>query len=248
MLLGIDCYGRYGPIDWARAQASGVRFSFLKCTEGNSHKDPRFEEYAEGCRNVGMPYGPYLYAYPLPDDPAHPGRSPEDQARRFYNDCGGATPLPPVLDIEWPPHFQRDKGTSKILDRWTQWKVDAPFIAAWTLRCLAEIERLFARVPIVYTYPDFWQSLGQAGRNTAFARYPLWIANYTHPRDFLPPDTSKPMVPAPWSDWAVWQFSADGSPMRVPGVPACPLDRNCVRDLDALLKLRPVDTVVYPAG
>jgi lysozyme len=236
MLLGIDAWSGYGAIDWARAQAAGVRFVILKCTEGNEGKDGRFDQYAEGCRNAGIPAAPYLFGFPLPPMAGRQGRAPEEQARRLYADCKGLGTqpgdLPPVLDMEWPPHFERDKSTSKILDRWTQWRVDAAFIAKWTLECLAELERLFNRPPILYTYPHFWQSLGEAGKDPAFARYPLWIANYTHGNAWMPPDTAKPIVPAPWSDWTIWQFSADGSPVRVPGVPACPLDRNVIREAD----------------
>jgi hypothetical protein len=34
--------------------------------------------------------------------------------------------------------------------------------------------------------------------------------------------------------------------VRVPGVPACPLDRNVVRDLDSLLVKRPAHETEYP--
>lgn len=251
MILGVDVYAGYGRIDWARANTAGVRFALLKCTQGNDGKDPRFDENARGCRDAGIAAGPYLFGYPLPTDPKHPGRGPEEQAGRLYVDAKGLGTqqgdLPPVLDIEWPPHFERDKGTSKISDRWTQWAVSADSIATWTLACLDHLERLFKRVPIVYTYPNFWASLGEAGKNPAFAKYPLWIANYTHPNEWLPPDGAKPIVPAPWTDWTLWQFSADGSGIRIPGIPACPLDRNTVRGgatLGALRLARPVDLIV----
>jgi lysozyme len=236
MLLGIDAWHGYGAIDWARANAAGVRFAVLKCTQGNDGKDPRFDQYAEGCRNAGIPAAPYLFAYPLPSVPGKESRSPENQARAFYGHAKGlgtqAGDLPPVIDLEWPPHFEREASTSKILDRWTQWAVTAEFICEWSLACLAEIERLFGRTPIIYTYPHWWQSLGEHGKDPAFAKYPLWIANYTHGKDWMPPDTAKPIVPAPWQDWTIWQFSADGSPVRIPGVPACPLDRNVIREAD----------------
>jgi lysozyme len=245
MILGVDVYAGYGRIDWVRAQAAGVRFAILKCVQGNDGKDSRFDENFEGCRNAGIPAAPYLFGYPLPSDPKHPGRGPEEQARALHAACRGLGSqdgdLPPVLDIEWPPHFEKDKGTSKILDRWTKWNVDGASIVAWSLACLAELERLFGRTPIVYTYPHFWASLGEAGKNPAFAKYPLWIANYTHLKDWMPPEGAKPIVPAPWTDWTLWQFSADGSGVRIPGIPACPLDRNVTRDLDALLQVpRPI--------
>lgn len=237
LLLGIDAWSGYGAIDWKRAQSAGVKFAFLKCTTGNDGIDGKYKANAQACRDIGLPYAPYLFGYPLREIAGKPGRSPEDQARRMYADCDGQADMPPVLDLEWPPHFEKEKGTSKILDRWTQWNVDAAFIADWGLRCLAELERLFGRVPILYTYPNFWQSLGQAGKDEAWSKYPLWIANYTHPNEWLPPDGAKPYVPEPWSKWGIWQFSADGSSMRVPGVGACPLDRDCMTQetLDELL-------------
>jgi lysozyme len=242
MILGVDVYSGYGRIDWVRARAAGVRFAILKCTQGNDGKDSRFDENAEGCRNAGVHAAPYLFGYPLPIEAKyHPGRHPAEQAQRLFQDCKGLGTqdgdLPPVLDIEWPPHFEKEKGTSKIINRWTQWNVTADYIAAWSLACLAELERLFKRTPIVYTYPHFWQSLGAAGKTAAFAKYPLWIANYTHLTDWMPPPDATPIVPAPWSDWTLWQFSADGSPISIPGIPACPLDRNVCRDLGTLLQL-----------
>ncbi len=246
LLLGIDVWSGYGAIDWARANTAGVRFAFIKCQQGNDGPDPKYKQYAQGCRDAGIPYAPYLFGYPLPE--GKPGRSPEDQARFLYAQCDGATDMPPVLDLEWPPHFEREAKTSKILDRWTQWAVDGNFIADWGLRCLEELERLFGKRPILYTYPNFWQSLGDAGKSLEWSMYPLWIANYTHSNDWLPKDTDKPLIPAPWKSWAVWQFSADGSPIRVPGVPACPLDRNCMTEatLDVLLgKCRPWDAPTF---
>lgn len=238
MIFGVDVWSGYGNIDWVKARDEGeVRFAIIKCTQGNDGVDPKFKANAKGCQDAGIPHAPYLFGYPLRDDPKKPGRSPEWQARKLYADCGGYADMPPVLDLEWPPHYERVKGTSQIIDRWAQWGIDGAFIAEWGLRCLAELERLFGRVPILYTYPDFWQSLGEAGRSLEWSKYPLWIANYTHSSEGLPREGSKPIVPAPWKEWSIWQYSADGSPVRVPGVPACPLDRNCMREetLDALL-------------
>lgn len=255
MILGVDVFSGYGKIDWPRASAAGVRFALPKHTQGNDGCDPRARENVEGCRNVGIAAAPYFFAYPLPSDPKHPGRGPKEQAGRFFADAKGLGTqpgdLPPALDLEWPPHFEREKGTSRILDRWTQWNTSASQIVAWALECLAEMERLWSRVPMIYTYPDFWHSLGEAGRDPAFAKYPLWIANYTHLAEWLPPQDARPIVPAPWTDWSVWQFSADGSRISIPGIGACPIDRNAIKDEDTFRRLkmdRPVDSIVAPAA
>lgn len=244
MLLGIDVWHGYGKIDWAKARDEGhVRFAFAKCTQGNDGKDPRFDEYVAGAKAAGIPVGAYLYGYALPNDPAHPGRSPEEQARKFFADCGGlgSRPgeLPPALDMEFPARWDRRKvdADGNLIDQWARFGVTAEFIARWTLACLQEMERLFGRVPILYTYPDFWARLGAFGKLPEFRRYPLWIASYIRESAKALPTTERPLAVAPWDAFTIWQFSADGSPVRVPGVPACPLDRNVIKDEDTLTRL-----------
>jgi GH25 family lysozyme M1 (1,4-beta-N-acetylmuramidase) len=250
MLLGVDVWHGYGKIDWARAKAAGVRFAIAKCTQGNDSKDPRFDEYVAGAKAAGVPIGAYLFAYPLPSGPGKPaGRSPEEQASRFFTESSGLGKangeLPPALDLEWPARWdQRYKDANgNLVDRWKHWEVDAESIARWGLACLAEMERLWGRLPLLYTYPDFWRNLGPWGKLPEWKRYPLWMATYAPVgrKQWLPAAHEKPIIPAPWDDWAVWQFSADGSPVAVPGIPAVPLDRNVVKDEATLERLVTVD-------
>jgi GH25 family lysozyme M1 (1,4-beta-N-acetylmuramidase) len=246
MILGVDVHNGYSRIDWGRVAQSGVKFAIVKATQGNDGCDPRAKENIAGCKAAGIYVGAYLFAYPLPESDAKPGRSPEDQARRLYNDVQGLGKLPgelpPALDLEWPPQHERDKGTSKIVNRWEEWGVTAASIVAWAERCVAEMERLWGRPPILYTYPHFAGSLGPHLKSSGLGRCPLWIANYTHPKAWTPPEDVRPIVPAPWDDYTFWQFSADGSPMRIPGIPACPIDRNVFRgDLDGLRRMANID-------
>lgn len=246
MILGVDCWHGYGVIAWHRAAKAGVRFAIAKCTEGNEGKDPAYDRNVAGCKEAGILVGAYHFAFPLPSGPGKPaGRSPKEQAERFFTGSNGlgAQPgeLPPVLDLEWPPQHERDKKSGEIVNKWVVWDVDAASIADWGLECLAEMERLWGRTPALYTYPFFWQTLGAHGLRSEWARYPLWIANYTHPGDGVPPATKRPAVPAPWKDWAIWQFSADGSPARIDGIPVSPIDRNVVRDEETLRRLAWLD-------
>jgi lysozyme len=245
MLLGIDVWEGYGPIDWTRARDEGaVRFAIAKCTQGNDGKDPRFDQYVAGAKAAGVPVGAYHYGYALPYGDGFPaGRSPEEQARRFFEACKGlgsqAGELPPVLDMEFPARWDRRKvdAAGNLIDQWARWRVDGEFIARWTLAFLQAAEDLFKRVPVLYTYPDFWARLGAHGKLPEFQRYPLWIASYIRANEKSFPTGEKPLIPAPWTEFAIWQFSADGSPARVPGVPACPLDRNAIKDEDTLRRL-----------
>jgi lysozyme len=236
MLLGVDVWSGYGLIDWHRVADSGVRFAIAKCTQGNDSCDVTYARNVSRARSEGILVGAYHFAYPLPSGLGFPaGRSPRDQAEKFAKEVervGVDLDLPPALDLEWPARWDRRYTTSTggLQDRWAHWGVSAQSIADWGLECLTEIERLFGRRPLLYTYPDFWLSLGEHGRRHEWAKYPLWIAHYTHPGPGLPPSTTRPIVPSPWSEWSIWQYSADGSGVRIPGIPASPIDRNAIRE------------------
>ncbi len=53
--------------------------------------------------------------------------------------------------------------------------------------------------PMIYTSPDFWSQIGSPD----FSSYPLWLADYT--------SGSAPNIPPPWTSFAIWQYSDDGS-------------------------------------
>jgi lysozyme len=238
MILGVDVWSGYGKIDWARVAAAGVKFAIVKCTEGNepARNDKRFTENVAGAKAAGIYVGAYHFAYPLPDAPGRPGRSPEEQARRAWVDSShlGALPgeLPPSLDAEWPE-----------LGEWGKWGVTAASMSEWFHRYCVEMERISGRKPLLYTYPFFWRAIA-ASSSVAWAKdYPLWIASYKDTGEWMPKPLTAPHVVSPWDgDWTLWQFSADGSPISIPGIPACPIDRNVFRgDLDGLRRLANID-------
>src|SRR5205823_168682 len=55
-----------------------------------------------------------------------------------------------------------------------------------------------------YTSASFMSGIGNP---SGFAEYPLFVAHW---------GVSCPNIPAPWSDWAFWQFTDSAT---VPGVP-----------------------------
>lgn len=239
MILGIDVSAIQGAIAWDRVAAAGVRFAYLKCTEGNepARNDARFPLNVTGCKAAGIYVGAYHFAYPLAKGA---GNSPEDQARRAYvtADTLGSQPgeLPPALDIEWPPPNQ-----------WAKWGVTAQSIAAWAKAYLEEAERLWKRTPVLYTYPWFWSSVAETDVE-GFARFPLWMARYLNPNDWLPP-ADKSGAPKPWTKSMLWQFAANKSPIRIPGISG-EVDRNVfLGELDELRRFAGIDpdAVTQPA-
>ena len=67
------------------------------------------------------------------------------------------------------------------------------------------MQALTGRVPIIYTYPNFWRT-AMADTNE-FTRYPLWIADYR--------GNEAPEVPGGWPTWTFWQTTDSGS---IPGI------------------------------
>lgn len=237
MIPGVDVFSGYGSIDWARVRAAGYRFAFIKCTEGNEPRrnDIRFAENVRNARDAGLYVSAYHFPYPLREDPTHPGRTPAEQAQLFWSVSGGLGrapgELPPVVDAEWP-----------AVEDWGKWGVTAATISGWLRDFCEHVTVLWGRRPIIYTYPFFWRILAASTDVSWAAEYLLWIANYTHSGEGIPPPSKQPIIPAPWTEWTFWQFSADGSPVRVPGIPACPIDRDVFAgDLDALRRLANID-------
>jgi lysozyme len=81
--------------------------------------------------------------------------------------------------------------------------MDATLVTQAVKTWLSRIENGLSRTPIIYLSPSVGTYLDFAN---SFSRNPLWIANY---------DATCPLVPSPWHDWMVWQYSDSGS---VPGI------------------------------
>lgn len=200
-IRGIDVSSAQGDFDWTRAKEEmGLRFAIIKCTQGN---DPwgeasrsAFQRRVYEALHAGIAVGAYHFAYPLPEDGVNKRRSAKEQAAAFFqasNSLGmGPSELPPSIDFEWPAY-----------EDWGRWKVSAPQMLDWILECLAETERLFARTPMLYTYPYFWGKVGGALRDD-FARYPLWMADYNWTSE------APGKVLTPWSKATIVQTSGGG--------------------------------------
>ena len=91
---GIDVSRYQGRIDWSQVRRSGIRFAYIKATEGGDLLDPRFHENWEGAAAVGVPRGAYHFMYWC---------RPADEQAAWFAKAVPQDPLqlPPVLDLEW---------------------------------------------------------------------------------------------------------------------------------------------------
>lgn len=168
-------------VHWASAADDGPSFAFIKATEGTGPANHHYEADIQEARAAGMAVGSYHKARPATD--------PLVQARAFANrvQAAGGPQLPPVLDIETDEGLNPDE------------------LVGWTRDFLEETRHLTGRTPMIYTYPSFWKD--KTDNSTAFAGYPLWLAEY---------DKSEPTRPLPggWNEWLFWQHADNG---EVPG-------------------------------
>ncbi len=93
-IQGMDVARYQGPIDYAKAEAAGVRFVYMKATEGDDYVDPAFADNWARARAVGLAHGAYHFMTWC--------STAATQAKWFTKNVpADADALPPVLDLEW---------------------------------------------------------------------------------------------------------------------------------------------------
>ena len=205
-------------IDWDRVvehdpgaafgrPAGRIRGAVAKASEGNAHVDGRTREHLAGARLAGMTCGVYHFA--RADGGA---RDPELEAehvlRRGHDLGDDPGELPIVLDLEEQGIAAR-LGGPEVYARW---------IVRWCDRIEAEGFRA-----MLYSAPVYgaeWRGASAELLERMAAR-PLWVAQYSRRGAWAPSDVDQPMKLAPWSTWALWQYSGGGPGLpgnTVPGV------------------------------
>lgn len=159
---GIDVSKYQGVIDWQAAARGGVRFAYLKATEGGDRVDDNFKANWDGARAAGIPTGAYHFYYFC--------RPVADQVAWFKTHVPPATnALPPVLDMEWN-HLS---PTCKL-------RPPAEKIHADMAVFLAEMERFYGKKPIIYTTVDFHRQI----LTGELENYPFWVRSVKgHPSE-----------------------------------------------------------------
>lgn len=153
---GIDVSNNNGTIDWVKVRRSGVRFAYIKVTEGDWH-DPTAAHNARAARAAGLLVGAYCFLRPKP------GRTGAQEADTFIaaaRACGLLEPgcLRPVADVE---------ATGRASG-----KPSRQYVYSFLDRMIAQTKHK----PFVYTGSWFWDGVLGA-RNSHDC--PLWLAAYT---------------------------------------------------------------------
>jgi lysozyme len=150
---GIDVSKYQGDIDWNSVHAAGVRFAWIKATEGGDRLDEKFAQNWAAAKAAGVPRGAYHFAYWC--------RPMEEQAAWFTEHVpNDPDALPPVLDVEW-------NGRSKTCPK----RIPRAVALAQMKIMLAAMERAYGKKPVIYTSVDFHRDVMEG----EFADYPVWV-------------------------------------------------------------------------
>ncbi|MEV4332457.1 lysozyme [Streptomyces sp. NPDC049597] len=182
---GVDVSSHQGNVDWAALWNSGVKWAYVKATEGTYYKNTYFTQQYNGSYNIGMIRGSYHFATP---DTA----SGAAQADYFVNNGGGwsrdGKTLPGALDMEWNPYGPACYGKSQS------------GMVTWIRDFLNRYKYRTGRDAVIYTATSWWKQC--TGNYSGFAAYnPLWIARY---------NTTPGELPAGWAYYTMWQYTSSG--------------------------------------
>jgi GH25 family lysozyme M1 (1,4-beta-N-acetylmuramidase) len=182
---GVDTSSHNGNVDWSTLWTSGVKWAYVKATEGTYYNNPYFTQQYDGSYDVGMIRGAYHFATPDTTSGA-------TQADYFADHGGGwsrdGRTLPGALDIEWNPYGEACYGKS------------AAEMVSWISDFLGQYRARTGRDAVIYTAASWWSEC--TGDSGAFgSTNPLWIARY---------NTGPGTLPAGWGFYTMWQYTSSG--------------------------------------
>jgi len=149
---GIDVSKWQGEVDWQAVRAVGVRFAYIRVSDGSTILDGMFARNWAGARSAGVVRGAYQYFRPEEDA--------EVQADLLLASMGPlrAGDLPPAIDVE----VSGGLASRELVRRVGQW--------------VARVRAATGVRPVVYTSALGWMAL--AGNSRRFRSHPLWVAHH----------------------------------------------------------------------
>ncbi len=140
---GVDVSGHQGDIDWQAVAGSGIRFAWIKATEGGDFVDAEFRRNWALSAAAGVRRGAYHFMFWC--------RRAEDQAAWFIaNVPADPDALPPVLDVEWNPQ-----------SRSCPQKPPRATALAAIRTVAAAMAKAYGRAPLIYAPRDFYADVLQ---------------------------------------------------------------------------------------
>lgn len=192
----IDISRWNGPISWGVVRDAGVECAIIRASLGSTGKDDRYETNWRESGEARIPRrGGYHYFITQIS-----GQAQFDNIMRVTKGDFGNVPF--TIDCE-----RTKTERQKMADGWAFPKANY----TEQLRVLCNL--LKQRTPIrIYSNKWEWE---------AITTQPIWAVEFgfhvaAYPDDPSDP-TYKPLIPKPWTDWTLWQYSSTGSVQGING-------------------------------
>ncbi|MDO4611499.1 MAG: GH25 family lysozyme [Candidatus Saccharibacteria bacterium] len=154
---GVDVSSYQENVDFEKLEEQGIKFAFIKATEGSGHVDKSFAEKWTAAAETDIKTGAYHYfSYES---------SGAAQAENFIKTVGDLSGhLPPVIDLELTPEEVENPPEKSVVVRGVK-----AFVAI--------IEEEYGVKPIIYSRQDYFKKY----LADDFTDYPRWITNVFFP-------------------------------------------------------------------
>jgi len=188
-IAGIDISRYQRKVDLVAAARSGVRFVYVKATQGTTILDAWYARHVRDARAAGLFLGSYHFF-----DYRRDGVEQADWFIAAMRDAGAdMNVLPPVVDVEC--HTAMGRANQAY--------------ASAQLRALADrVYQRTGRMVMIYTSRSMWGKV--TGNDPGFGDHPLWVACWS---------CATPHIPAGWTTWDFWQHGTRTIPDPVAGDP-----------------------------
>lgn len=180
-------------MDFEKAKSRGIEAVVIRCTVGNYYVDPCFETYWDLAGAAGLLRSAYHVVAPA-TSVAYGNKiiSAESQIAWFMAHFGYRQP-----DFELVQDCELTRNQSPEI------------ITNLIKKCIDLIEG-YNHNNMIYTRGNWWQ--WNVRRRSYWQDYPLWIARYNSYIDH-PWNDDENTDPLDWTEWDLWQWSADGNNM-----------------------------------
>lgn len=158
MTLGVDLSSYQTEVDFEELGRQGVKFAYIKATEGDSHVDTTFAEKWEASASAEMPAGAYHYfVY---------GNDGAKQAENFVATVGelNKSRLIPAVDMELTPEEVMNPPSKDT-------------VVMGLKAFMNVVEKRYGVKPLIYARKDYYEKYLQDD----FADYPRWVTNVFFP-------------------------------------------------------------------
>lgn len=189
---GVDVSRWNGTIDWARAKAAGIDFAILRCGYGRGGIDEQFAANVRGCKENGIRFGVYLYAYSW---------DAESAAQEGYGTLqlladAGVTPADLSLPVYYDMENQKD-GVPAGVDDNDQYRfiTGGPDAFAAIARAYCNVLQANGYRTGVYANLNWWNNYLT---DPVFDSWDRWVAQYNYQNDYK-------------GSYSFWQYTSTGT-------------------------------------